>query len=56
MDGQEKIVAVSLLTETEFRTLGPNLQRVFPLPQDGEFDELLKAIRRATEGEPSRPA
>jgi hypothetical protein len=54
MNGQEKIVAVSLLTETEFRTLGPNLKRVFPLPNDGEFDELLRAIRRASDGKPPK--
>lgn len=41
------IVAVSLLTAEELRKVGTSLKQVYPVPQDGKFDDLLKALDRA---------
>ena len=43
----EKIVAVGLLTENDVRTLGSSLKKVFPITDDGRFDDLLKALDKA---------
>ena len=40
----ERIVAIALLTETNVRMLGGSLKKVFPLPEDGRFDQLLEAL------------
>ena len=42
----ERIVAIGLLTETHVRMLGSSLKKVFPLPEDGRFDQLLEALDR----------
>jgi len=42
----DPIVAVGLLTRTQVKMLGPALRQVFPLPEDGRFDELLAALDR----------
>jgi hypothetical protein len=42
----EPIVAVGLLTQTQVKMLGPALRRVFALPEDGRFDNLLAALDR----------
>lgn len=43
----ERIVAVSFLSQEELRNVGTGLKRVYELPHDGEFDDLLKALDRA---------
>jgi hypothetical protein len=43
---RDRIVAVSLLTSEEVRVLGSSLKRVYPLPEDGTFDDLLRALDR----------
>ena len=43
---REAIVAVGLLTQTQVNMLGPALKQVFPLTQDGRFDDLLAALDR----------
>jgi hypothetical protein len=32
------------LTQDDVRRLGENFSRLFPVPRDGAFDELIKAI------------
>jgi hypothetical protein len=44
----EKIVAVGLLTAREVRRWGQDLKHIYPVPEDGTFEDLLSAIRRAT--------
>lgn len=44
MDTREDIVAVGLLTQDDIRRLGNNFSRLFPIPRDGAFDDLIKAI------------
>ena len=44
MDTQEDIVAIGLLTQDDSRRLGASFSRLFPLPRDGLFDDLLKAL------------
>lgn len=43
----DKIVAVGLLTESNVRTLGSSLKKVFPITEDARFDDLLKALDQA---------
>ena len=52
MDSREDIVAIGLLTQEDIRRLGSSFSRLFPLPQDGTFDDLLKAL---DEVDPQRP-
>ena len=40
----DKIVAVSLLTAEELRVAGGILKRVYPVPADRKFDDLLQAL------------
>jgi hypothetical protein len=40
----EPFVAVGLLTETNIRMLGTSLRRVFPIPRDDKFEDLLQAL------------
>lgn len=40
----ERIVAVGLLTEEDVAVLGKGFKRLFPLPNDGVFDELLAKL------------
>ena len=47
MPDRDKIVAVSLLTAEETRVLGSSLKRVYAVPDDGSFDELLRALDRS---------
>ena len=44
MDTREDIVAIGLLTQDDIRRLGANFSRLFPVPRDGAFDDLIKAI------------
>ena len=44
MDNREDIVAIGLLTQEDIRRLGANFSRLFPVPRDGAFDDLIKAI------------
>ncbi len=44
MPKSEPIVAIALLTQTNLQMLKGALPKVFPLPTDGRFDELLKAL------------
>ena len=45
---REKIVAIGLLTEQELRNVGTGLHRIYPVTDDGSFDDLLMAIRQKT--------
>lgn len=47
MDTRGDIVAIGLLTQDDVRRLGENFSRLFPLPRDGGFDDLIKAIDKA---------
>ena len=47
MDTREDIVAIGLLTQDDIQRLGHNFSRLFPLPRDGAFDDLIKAIDEA---------
>ena len=45
----ERIVAVGLLTEREVNLLGAQFDRLWPVEQAPEFDELVRAIDEADE-------
>jgi len=47
MDTRGHIVAIGLLTQEDVRRLGENFSRLFPVPRDGAFDDLIKAIDEA---------
>jgi hypothetical protein len=42
----QRIVAIALLDEQELRNVATGFRRVFPLPDRGDFDDLLIAIER----------
>jgi hypothetical protein len=44
---QERIVAVGLLTKSDLKLLGPTFDRVWPVEEVPDFDELLHAIDEA---------
>lgn len=44
MESREDIVAIGLLTQEDIRRLGQNFSRLFPVPRDGAFDDLIRAI------------
>lgn len=44
MDTRDDIVAIGLLTQNDIQRLGDSFSRLFPLPRDGAFDDLIKAI------------
>jgi len=44
MDTRDDIVAIGLLTQDDIRRLGENFSRLFPIPRDGAFDDLIRAI------------
>lgn len=41
---EEPFVGIGLLTQTNVRMLGSSLRKVFPIPRDERFDELLSAL------------
>jgi hypothetical protein len=43
----ERIVAVGLLTERDLSLLGPTFDRVWPVEEAPNFDELVRAIDEA---------
>ncbi|HKX92818.1 MAG TPA: hypothetical protein VJM15_10400 [Sphingomicrobium sp.] len=43
----DRIVAVGLLTQRDLKVLGPTFNRVWPVEDAPEFDELLRAIDKA---------
>jgi hypothetical protein len=47
MDTHDPIVAIGLLTEDDVQRLGANFSRLFPVPRDGAFDDLIRAIDEA---------
>ncbi len=47
MDTRDDIVAIGLLTQDDIQRLGGSFSRLFPLPSDGAFDDLIKAIDKA---------
>jgi hypothetical protein len=47
MDTRDHIVAIGLLTQDDVQRLGENFSRLFPVPRDGAFDDLIKAIDEA---------
>lgn len=44
MPDESRIVAVSFHTAEELRMLKGSLKRVYTLPTDGSFDEMLRAL------------
>jgi len=46
---RERIVAVGLLTQRDLNLLGPTFNRVWPVEDVPQFDELIQAIDRADE-------
>lgn len=44
----DKIVAIGLLTAEELRNVGTGLHRLYTVPEDGAFDDLLQAIGERT--------
>jgi len=48
-DMRERIVAVGLLTQRDLNLLGPTFNRVWPVEDVPQFDELIQAIDRADE-------
>lgn len=55
MERREDIVAIGLLTQDDIRRLGNNFSRLFPVPRDGAFDDLIKAIDEADRERQHRP-
>lgn len=55
MDTRDDIVAIGLLTQNDIRRLGNSFSRLFPLPRDGAFDDLIKAIDEADREREQRP-
>ena len=57
MDTREEIVAIGLLTQNDIQRLGESFSRLFPIPRDGTFDDLIKAIDEADRAKdhPSKP-
>ncbi|CAD7340082.1 MULTISPECIES: hypothetical protein [Sphingomonadales] len=47
MDTRDDIVAIGLLTQNDIQRLGDSFSRLFPLPRDGAFEDLIKAIDEA---------
>ena len=47
MDTRDEIVAIGLLTQSDIQRLGGSFSRLFPLPRDGAFEDLIKAIDKA---------
>ena len=43
----ERIVAVGLLTQREVNLLGPTFDRIWPIEEAPQFDELLRVIDEA---------
>jgi hypothetical protein len=43
----ERIVAVGLLTQREVNLLGPAFDRIWPIEEAPQFDELLRVIDEA---------
>jgi len=44
MDDEDKIVAVSFLTLQEWKRWGSDMKRIYPLPDDWKFDDLLRQL------------
>lgn len=44
---KDRIVAVGLLTEADVARLGPTFDRIWPVEEAPEFEELLRAIDEA---------
>lgn len=55
MDTREDIVAIGLLTQNDIQRLGESFSRLFPLPRDGAFDDLIRAIDEADREKDHRP-
>ena len=46
-DRGERIVAIGLLTKRDLSLLGPTFDRVWPVEEAPEFDELIHAVDEA---------
>lgn len=55
MESREDIIAIGLLTQEDIRRLGQNFSRLFPVPRDGAFDDLIRAIDDADRNRHQRP-
>lgn len=42
----ERVVAVGLLTQRDLDVLGTGFKRVFPIADDADFGDLLRALER----------
>jgi hypothetical protein len=49
----DRVVAVGLLTQRDLDVLGTGFKRVFPIGDDGDFGDLLRALERV-EATPER--
>lgn len=52
----DKIIAVGLLTKRDVRLLGPTFDRLWPVEDAPDFDDLLRAIDDADRKRCERPA
>lgn len=55
MDTRDEIVAIGLLTQNDVQRLGESFSRLFPVPRDGAFDDLIKAIDEADRQKEQHP-
>ena len=46
---RDRIVAVGLLTQRDLKLLGPTFDRIWPVEDVPQFEELIQAIDRADE-------
>ena len=51
---EERIIAVGLLTRRDVRLLGPTFDRLWPVEDAPDFDDLLRAIDDADRGRSMR--
>lgn len=48
--GDDRIIAVGLLTQRDVSLLGPTFHRLWPVEEATDFDDLLRAIDDAEDG------
>jgi hypothetical protein len=46
----ERIVALGLLTQKQLTTWAHDLKHIYPVPSDGNFDDLLRELDRVSKG------
>ncbi len=40
----DRVIAVGLLTQSDLDRLGQGFRRIFPIPDAGDFDDLIQAL------------